>query len=258
MNKNLDIIKEILSQNFKENKEYKMNAILGLMADFFLFSALAIFLYVYTDLSTSFLNWDYLDFLLGTGLAFCIIKLRHFHLLRYFKMTLLSGKLAYIRTKPVNALFFIGFDRLNGAHMITTINSILITLVIIYFGNYSNLMYSFLLFIFALLFYIYFSHFFQSIVFFIKDFRMIFNPIDTQVQNVVSRFTPKLFENYNLSFLLHTLPLSVGSYMIVVSLKGNVNLFMHYFPYLILLLIFFIMGTKVLWYYGLKKYEAFG
>jgi uncharacterized protein YybS (DUF2232 family) len=101
------------------------------------------------------------------------------------------------------------------------------------------------------------ANFLDSFAFFMKGIE-IFKEIPYKFNGTIKRYTPKLFENLSFYELVVIMPVTVHAFFIVEIFNGRVEMLINYIFLIIFIFFMYIFGIYLLWYYGLKKYEAFG
>ena len=253
--KHINFVKEIYVQAFKQLKEYSVNFWSVFVFDIVLFFVYLLFYSVILGISSEFLPWNFLDFILFYFSISLITKLTYFFRIKYFSSKLINGDLNVWRTKPINTFIAISMQNKDSA-IYTTFLYIFPLGYIFYIGDNSNYFLAFLLLFFSLIYYIFFIAFFQSLAFFIKR-NEVFVKTSNQLHYLNEQFTPKVFEKSLLVFL-YFLPSALFGYFFIEFLNERFEEFFKYNLGIGLSFLFFIFGTYILWKVGLKKYEAFG
>jgi ABC-type uncharacterized transport system permease subunit len=252
--KHLDVLVAKIKIALKENKEYKANLWGVILSDFFVFGSYVVFFFIYNVIVGDILDWDNLDFLVYLMLLFLAGKIMWSFSLIHFGIFLLNGGLNNYLVRPVNSYFMSSLNHLMGATFPTALMMLAGLVVFLSFGSYGDYVLSFFLFFFGVLFYILFVNFFYSVAFFMKRGEFIGNLFNRNVLFVVEDFTPKMFG----SVFFYLLPPAVYGYFVIESLKGNFEIFLFYFYFIMGLVFLLVLGTFLLWHYGLKRYEGFG
>ncbi|MCA9460101.1 MAG: hypothetical protein KC550_06145 [Nanoarchaeota archaeon] len=242
---------------FKATKEYKANFWSMLLFDFvILFSYMVLFVII-DKISSDYLFWDYMDFILLFCLNLLMWKFLWLHNLRNFGFRLLSGELNVFRTKPVNTYLMATSNYINGQNIISGLVLFFIIVLSMFYYNYLNHYKALILIIFSFFYFMAFFNFFNSIYFFMKSGHF-FTEILFRANSMVKIFSPRVFDKLSISSLFYLLPTTINGFFVIEILKGNTNLFLTFLPYLLISFFIFIFGIYILWHYGLKKYEAFG
>ncbi len=250
-----DFILTKFSLSYKENSEYKINLWSAILANISIVFVFILFFEVLSSLISNILNWTRYDFILYSILILTGSKIYFIICIRKFNRFLLNGDLNTILTKPINPLFHQFFNNLRGPILIIFPILILIILILIFLGNYSNFLLAFLSFFLGFILLSLILSIAESLAFFMKNNFFIINLVQNINQSSRS-FTPKLFENF--SILFYFLPYSLIGFFTIEILNGKVIFFLNYLIiFLELILIFFIL-LLIIWKIGLKKYEAFG
>lgn len=255
--KYVNILYEKLKQAIKASLEYKTNLYSVLMFDIIAFFVYTMFFKVYKTAIGEILIWTNYDFivyfllLLAGGKGMWLLSLMKFNTF------LLEGGINTYLTKPVNTFFLSLIRNTSGVNIITFPMFFILMCILIVLGNYQNYFISFCILLFAIFYYQMFVNLVQSLAFFMKKNEFFFESARRLIF-VNEQFTPKMFENSGFKTFFYLLPTSIFGYFTLESLKGNITQLQYYFPFMVITLICFIVGTYALWYYGLKKYEAFG
>ena len=252
---NLVFMKEVYSQAFKQIKEYPINFFSVVYFDISLTGVYLFFYSIIQSLSVNFLNWTYLDFILLYVTIQMVNKATYFFILRGLNKQLLSGELNVWKCKPISP--FIGMSsRAKDGAIFTTLLFIPFFIVLYIYGSYQNLLLGILLLLFGLVYYTIYSDFFESIAFFIKQNNFIIR-ISKDVAYLNDRFTPKVFEGSRLNFLFY-LPTALFGFYFIEVVNNRFDYLIQHISGILISFLLFVIGTYIMWYYGLKKYEAFG
>jgi len=169
--KNLNFILAKIIIGLKENKEYKINLYSAIIVNLVVVLIYLIFFMIFNKNFPEVLNFTRYDFLVYGFLILSGSKIYHIFVLKYFSKKLLRGDLNLILTKPINPFLFSIFSSFRGPVIIVFPMLLLITLLLIYFGDYSIINYipAILFFIFSCIYYMIFFNIFESLAFFIKE-----------------------------------------------------------------------------------------
>ncbi len=234
--KHINFMKEIYSQAFKQIKEYPANFFSVFYFDIILTLVYLLFYNIFQDISKEFLSWSYYDFILFYVSISLITKATYWFRLRYFNLKLLNGDLNIWISKPINPFLALSLRDKDSA-IYTTFIFIPILLILLFFGEYSNYLFSFLILFFGLIYYVFFISFFQSFAFFIKDISFIVS-VSNQLHYLNEQFTPRVFRDSILWFL-YLLPNALIGYFYIEILKNNFLEFYYYFFGILFTFLFF-------------------
>lgn len=242
--------------SLKENIEYKVNLYSVLLFDFLTLFVYFIFFSIYSKLIDDIILLSKFDFVLYYCLLLLGGKFVRFFFLRNFKYTLISGNLNIYLTKPVNSFFLSSIIRISGANTFTAPILLGITIILILLADYTNYIISFVILFFGFIYYSVFFNFFQSFAFFLKDNDKLFFMIQ-EVNFFSEKYLPRMFENMRFGEIFYLFPSSIFGYFVLMALKGNL-IFFDFISIILITFLIFVFGTYLFWYFGLKKYEAFG
>lgn len=243
--------------SIQKMKEYKADFYSMMFFDIILLISYIIAYTVIGNLISPFLNWKIGDFFLLFCFSLLAWKILWIHNLRGFSSRLLKGELNIAMVKPINVYFNIATEQINFQNIISGFGLFLLAVIyIIYDQSYENFLLAFFIFIFGSVYLVVIFNFIQSFSFFIKRNEFIYN-IVFDTEGLINKYTPKTFEGTSISYLFYLFPASIG-FFLIEALNGRIKQFLFYFPYLLFSFFVLILGTYILWHYGLKKYEAFG
>jgi hypothetical protein len=172
---------------------------------------------------------------------------------------LVSGKLNTILTRPVSSYYFLSISNLRGSVIPFTIAySILTILLVILNKEYSHYILAFFSVTIGFLVQVQLLNMIFSMSFFIKESGFLFKLYYHNLNLAVETYTPKFFEKTSFSFVMNMFPVAFICYFFVEILNGRTQDFWYYLPFFVLFGISCCIIIKILWYYGLRKYEAFG
>lgn len=239
----------------KENTEYKINLWSAIITNIVFFCVVMIFYSAISPLLEEILGWTIIDFSLYLSMSLLLGKFQGIFTLKFLQRVLLKGDFNSILCKPVNSFFYFS-TQFRGMILVTLSIFIIInfTLILLYY----NLSFLFLFyFLFSIVYTSLFFSLFMSTAFFMKENSFFLN-IPRKLNNRIKEFTPKAFENYSFANLIYILPTASTSFILVEFLRGNLEYFDIILKIVFPSFIVIVFGTYIMWYYGLKKYEAFG
>ncbi len=252
--KYFDVLVEIFSVALKQNKEYKANLWSALLINLVYILVMISFYLAFFPLISSISNWNEVDYLMFIFILLLLGKFVIVFSVKRLNRDLLEGKLNIVLSKPINPFFYFS-TRFNGAVLVVSSLVFLSFLFLLFYFYQFNFIFLFY-FIFSAIYQIIFVTFFISTAFFIKN-NFFLVDISSKINNRIKEFTPNSFRDNLFLKFIYIFPSALGSFILVNILKGN-YLFFKYFEVILSSFIFFILGTYLLWYYGLKKYEAYG
>ncbi len=242
--------------SMQTNKEYKADFYSMMAFDIFHMVTMMIFFSVIMTLTSDFLNWNLTDFFLFFMFNLLMWKILWIHNLRGFEKNLLKGELNTSILRPLNIYYQESSRHINYQNMISGFIMLLIIIYVTIVNNYSNPVSGILFFFFGCIYFMVFFNFFKSFCFFMKS--NDFETIIFKTNSVVRQFTPKAFSNLSTSSIFYSMPATVSSYFAIEILKGNYNELFFYMPTITIILIAMLLSIYIMWFIGLKKYEAFG
>lgn len=258
LKKYIDIYKEQILIRVKVFLEYKINF---WMMNFFDIISLSTYILFYSTLMTligDLIQFTITEFILFWFLHLLAWKMLWIHNLREFNYRLLKGEINDHLVRPVNTYFLSSIKLFSGNNFISLFYVIPIVIGLIFYNNY-ELKYIILglgLLIFSWFYFIISFNFIESTAFFIKQNSFIRNPFHN-IDSTLFKYTPKTFENSSFKDIVYLFPVSVQTFLVIYTLKGNTDLLFHYFPYIFLSFVILVFGTIKIWELGLKKYEGF-
>jgi len=255
MFRSFNFIFERVRLAFRENSEYKANLWTAILANSVRLFVLMLFFFVFENLIGEILGWSNYDFMLYSGLILAGQKVAYFVSVRKFKYHLLVGDLNIILCKPINSLLFQFFKRLHGAVLIVCPILVSFVVILMFLGDYENYLLAIFVFLFGMAFHSLYISIFESLAFFFKESGFLVN-LYTDFNYSVNGFTPKMMEN--LSSVFYFIPGALCGYFVIEILLGRVEQLLGIFGILCLVFICLCFGLKVIWKFGLRRYEAFG
>lgn len=103
-----------------------------------------------------------------------------------------------------------------------------------------------------------FVNFLESLAFFLKRNESIVRLFNNEINYLNESFPPKVFEGSVLEKFFFILPSCVYGFFVVEVLRGNLFYVQKWFLPIIISFVVLSLGVYLLWYFGLKKYEAYG
>lgn len=262
MGKNLNFAKENLYIMFKTIQEYKLNFYIALFEQFFFFSVHFIFFYIVLDNFSDVITWTLLDFILFGLIADSVNVIQgFFHWGKRLQYDIVYGHLNILLVKPINVFFAHYFSKFSIAGFTFLIVNVFVFIFLEIFFNFylTNILLSLFFLILIIFLNILLYFFIRSFNFFsfgFADFLIV--SVEESVR-IGETYPHKFFENsFFGKFLLFSPIVFVGS-LIVPLIRGyDIWNFDLQIIVLFSLIVVFSLGTLINWYYGLKKYEAFG
>lgn len=251
-----EIYYEKMIISFKKNKEYRINFwMMNLFDVVTLFSFMAMY-YVIGNLMYDTIKWDMIDFFIYFCLNLISWKMLWQHNLRNFSKRLLQGELNQNLLRPVNSYFLSSIEDLSASNFITGIMLLIVVFYIAVF-KYVNIFFAVFLMIFSWFYFMAWANFLDSFAFFAKGIE-VFKEIPYKLNTAVDRYTPKLFEGVSFFELVIIMPVTIHAFFVVEMFNGRVDVLSEYYILILGSFLMLILGIFLLWYYGLKKYEAYG
>lgn len=250
------ITKSLIS--LKENKEYKTQLWSVILFDIMIFLVMIFFYSVFGELVFEFLNWSTYDFLIFFCLNMLAAKVIWMHFLKVFASRLLNGELNLYLVRPINSYFMANSMTINGANIVTGLAYLLLTILLIYFGNYSYYLLAFLIFILGCIYYLIFHNFIASLAFFMKSSEFLVNLVNRRLNFAIEEYTPKLFYKTPFQWIAFSMPSAFYAFFVMEALNGRFDLLIEFSIYLLGVFIVLFIGLIFEWHYGLKRYEAYG
>ena len=257
MTKHIEVYYSFLRLALKQNKEYKINLVMGFLANVTVTLAYFLFYFVYTNISNEFLGWKFYDFaLMLLILLTASLGLRMFCIF-LFQRTLLTGTMNLYLIRPVNP-FFMSLSKFTGSIVFYTTLWFLISIIFVLIGNYQNYLLALLCFVIGFVGHVLIINNILSLSFFMKENDFLLTLYYHEFVNTIESFTPKVFENLFFGNVLYLVPISFVGYFVIEILKGNTTQFYIYLPWFIGVIFVSFIVLIIQWHYGLKRYEAYG
>ena len=254
---NFFIEKNIISK--QASKEYKINFYFMLLFDIILFFTTTTFFYVMLPFINLVLDWTIYDLILVYWLELLTWKILWSHNLRGWNNRLLNGELNNYITKPINPYFGATSQLMSWPNTLTGFFILFGSLFFMFtHQNYIYPFFGFLVFLFGVFMFILYFNFFYSLNFFIKDTNNYIYNLSRMPEGIVFDYTPKFFESYKFGFFFFLVPSAIIGFFTIEVLRGNFDYFNIFYLPILCLFFLLILGTYLLWKFGLKKYEAFG
>ncbi len=244
--------------SLKEIIEYKTQFWSVLFFDVIIFFVMILFLNIYGTLVFEFLNWGTYDFFIFFCLLILAAKFIWMHFLRFFSTRLIQGELNLYLVRPVSSYFMMNCSTINGANIVTGFGFFMLTLILVYFGDYTNYFFSIIIFLFGICYYIIFHNFFASFSFFMKKGEFLVDLFNRRINFAIEEFTPKLFYKTPFQWVAFLMPSAIYGFFTLEALKGNFEIFSEFSLILLISFVIMFVGLLLQWHYGLKRYEAYG
>jgi ABC-type uncharacterized transport system permease subunit len=255
--KNYDYFLARIDIGLKQNKEYKINFYSSLINDIGVIFTSFIFYTVYSSLiGDDLLNWNTYDYFVYVLLAMGASKFHRLFGFHQLRRILLRGTLNMALVRPIHPYIFFLFTSFSGFRLVSYPITYITLIISIIFGDYSNYFFALIIYIYGILYYAIAYSVIYGTAFFIKE-NSSFIMIYESMQGVISRFTPKLFQEGFLFHIAILFPMSIASFLTINILKGNF-LLLDYLYHSFIIFIVLVIINIMQWHYGLKKYEAFG
>ena len=254
----LAVSKEKIRVALKVLFEYKANLYSVFIFDFFLVFAYGFFYFIFGEFIFEILGWSNYDFILYFIAVFLSSKCKWGLSLMFFSSRLLNGKLNTLLTKPVNPYFYqtLFYDR-GGSNIIYVPFLFVVFFIVSLFLNYNIYLslISMLVILLGILLEILVINFLESLAFFIKKNEFLVN-LFLNVLFFNETYTPKLMAS--MTNLFYLLPTSIYGFFVIELLNNRYDLFLTLLPWFILSCVVLSVLIKLLWVFGLKRYEAYG
>jgi len=256
-------ILEYIKIELKTLKEYKTNMFMGFVTSIsYFFSQIVVLLIIYNSFN-DLVNWsfyEYFSFFLFSNAFGSLAGI--FYYKRALKGDLLTGIFnnhlirpihVFVMYKMSSSIFFILFEFL--------IEFISLIIFLIYYSNLINVLNLLLLIPFILLgvlLEIMSGSILDSLAFFIKSNNFAID-LHSNIKQVYYRYPSIMFKGlvYKFSFFIAVTYVAVFSTLFLFN-RISYLLFFKIILLLILLNIIFAFILYLLWFFGLKKYEAYG
>ena len=259
MNKEIEYFKVRLKLLWLENKEYKINLLMGFISNITLFITILALYYIVGNLFLFDYGFTMIDFItLFVLLLFSSILWRLFANSK-LSMMLKRGDFNKILTLPISAFVFQAPFTMFGVGLVNImVNfSILVILLLVF---YSPLYYIVGLTILVLgnLFQFTIMNYIFSFSFFMKQNDFLYRLYYSSTSGSVEQFTPIAFTNSSLYMLMALLPASIYGFWAVEAFKGNFEMFSIILITSLIGIIVFSILTYTNWKIGIRRYEGFG
>ncbi|MCA9459380.1 MAG: ABC-2 family transporter protein [Nanoarchaeota archaeon] len=261
--RNFNYIKTSFYILWKRTTEYKLNTYVALFDQFWYYLTQVLFFYVLFSNFSSIINWkldDYILFGLIVDLIYVFTGLFIWN--GIFQNILVRGDLNNHLIRPINPVISYHFSSLSVGALVFIITNILIFPFLLFFFKIKlyNLFLAFLILILLLLVFTLSYFFVRSINFFSFGLSSVFTLIfESGNYNIAKKYPFGFFEKLDYNFFLLALPLFFTSSLLIPILKSyEIIHFELQIIFLFSLIFFFGIGGYLMWYYGLKNYEAFG
>lgn len=253
--------KENFIVSFKSLVAYKTNLYNLIIIEFFLAFSMLIFGFVLADNFSEQIEWTFFHFTLLYYISMLINDLSgifHFNKALFYRLT--EGNFNSYLSKPGNPFLIYIFSPGFNVFISVLIYFLLLIILFIYLQfSFLNILIAFLLMFFSIILYIFLIHFFNSISFFsLKTGEYILRFL-WEGNGLAQTYPYPFFNKLKYKFLLLIFPAFITSSLIIPILFSE-NIFDLKNQLILLLSIFTIsfFGVKIMWKYGLKRYEAFG
>lgn len=259
MNKEIEYFKVRLKLLWLENKEYKINLLMGFVSNITLFITILALYYIVGNLFLFEYGFRMIDFItLFVLLLLSSILWRLFANSKLNEM-LKRGDFNKILTLPVSVFVFQAPFTMFGVGLVNILVnfSILIILLLVF---YSPLYYiiGFTILVIGNLMQFAFMNFIFSFSFFMKENRFLYMLYYHSTTGSVEQFTPIAFTNSPLYLFMALLPASIYGFWAVEAFKGNFEMFSIILVVSSIGIIVFSILTYINWKIGIRKYEGFG
>ena len=259
MIKEVEYFKVRLKLLWLENKEYKINLLMGFISNITLFITILSLYYIVGNLFLFEYGFRMIDFItLFVLLLFSSILWRLFANSRLSEM-LKRGDFNKILTLPISAFVFQAPFTMFGVGLVNILVnfSILIMLLLVF---YSPLYYiaGFTILVLGNLMQFTFMNFIFSFSFFMKENRFLYTLYYHSTTGSVEQFTPIAFTNSPLYMFMALLPASIYGFWAVEVFKGNFEMLSIILITSLVGIIIFSMFTHINWKIGIRRYEGFG
>lgn len=259
MRKESEYFKTRLKLLMLENKEYKINLLMGIISNIMLFITIMIFYFIVGGLFLKEYGFRNIDFvLMFILLLFSSLSWRLFSnkdISRYLK----SGEFNKMLTLPINTFVFQTPLSIKGVGLVNIMITSSIAIIILVFNySYENYVYGFIVLFFGNILQFAVLNALFSFSFFMKENMFLHRLYYGGITRSVEEFTPIAFSQSPIFLIMALLPASIYGFWSVEAFKGNLEMFNT-------ILIASCIGVGIFsfiiylnWKYGLKRYEAFG
>lgn len=260
--RNINYFKENINIVFKKLIEYKINFYMSALTQLAITFTLILSLYVISTNFGDIIDWEFNDFMifmLAYDLIFTISGI--FSWTGNIKTAITYGRLNNYINKPINRIIAFKFKSLSSPALSMTFFGIIKSIIIIYIFKikFFNLFLGLIIFLLIIMFTIAMRFLIDSIGFFSFGLYHILFSIFGFSQSILRNYPEHFFKNAPFRNALLIFPAVFISILLVPILANkNIESFSYYIIILISLIIISTIGTLINWYYGLKKYEAYG
>ncbi|MCH8519811.1 MAG: hypothetical protein LAT82_03580 [Nanoarchaeota archaeon] len=259
MNKEIEYFKVRLGLLWLENKEYKINLLMGFISNISLFITVIALYMVVGNLFLFEYGFRIVDFiLLFSLLLFSSILWRLFANSRLSEM-LKRGDFNKILTLPVSAFVFQAPFSMFGVGLINILTNfviLIILLVIFYYPMFYIV--GFLIIFLGNIFQFTLMNCIFSFSFFMKENSFLYRLYYNSVTGSVEQFTPIAFSNSPVYMFMALLPASIYGFWAVEGFKGNFEMLNIIIVTSLVGICIFSIITYINWKIGIKRYEGFG
>lgn len=259
MNKEVEYFKTRLKLLMLENKEYKINLLMGIVSNIMLFITIMIFYFIVGDLFLREYGFRNIDFvLMFMLLMFSSLSWRLFSnkdISRHLK----TGEFNKMLILPINTFVFQTPLSIKGVGLVNMMITCSIAAIILIFNySYENYVYGLIVLFLGNLFQFAVLNALFSLSFFIKENLFLHRLYYGGISSSIEEFTPIAFSQSPIFVIMALLPVSIYGFWAVEAFKGNLQMFNLVIMASCIGIVVFSFTTYFNWKYGLRRYEAFG
>jgi len=248
---------------FKTLIEYKANFYSMFIEQFFYILTDIAFFLLFGSLFSDIIGWEIVDFVI---FAILVDFFRAFPGIfawgKGVSENIKNGNFNNNLNKPLNPFLKHYFSDLSSVGIFYIITNLISFFFIIYYFEIqvNNIFMLLIVMILILIVGILFNLFYQSLGFIVLDIDSnVLDPIFQSMYGIVNQYPAQYFTRTKLVYVIFIIPAAfIGSLFIPLMRNYEIWNINYQLTILVILIIFFIIGTIFNWSYGLKKYEAFG
>lgn len=169
-----------------------------------------------------------------------------------------DGRLNLYLYRPISPFFNYLFNMSDAIVNIVTTGILVVFFAIYYHLSLMVLIPAVLISILIAIFIIFVRELFNSVYFFNSGITTNLHILYWNAQDISRTYPPKLFENLKFHFMFFIFMTGFVSYLVLPIINHQItNYFFIVLGILIVLIALTYTATKILWHYGLKKYEGY-
>jgi len=258
----LNYIKVNLFLMYKKLIEYKFNMFNVILLQIFYVGTQMIFFFLISDIFADVVSWTFVDYMLYSFFLDILFQIAGtLSWGKFLTSELKSGNFQLLLNKPGNPLFKYLFGNFFSTSVLFIFSSMFILIGFILYNSVElfNLGLSLLVFINLIYLWLVTHYFIESLDFYTFGLNMVVFRVYNTATDIFHRFPAPFFSKFEFKKLFYIFPFfGLGS--LFLPLIRNLESFNLMFQWSLVFgfSVLFTIGVFINWYYGLKKFEAFG